>query len=558
LRRNTFSIILILTVMVAGCDWLPKAEDPLLVEDLVQVDSLYTDSLNRMEYGSIKWFIQKGEVSYVHQTKVDWVKELKAFQENHVNHLRFKEAYSVVDSSQGSVRRVSFTANNPSLEVRWMKSVAESGRLVGYELEKTRSNMLSSSRQHFQMEGSQYSLSIEQEIDGVFSNDQFVHGTIVPKGEVWRAEFDLGGDPMPLQCVLQEDQLIVKNAQEFLSFSLQSTEGDSLRFESEFFNGWFQLIAVDDDKMVGRWINEKRDQRKVTPVTLTRGIPYRFNVTSLPDVDLSGEHTIRFADADGELINTAVIHLEQIGPMLTGSILTETGDYRWLDGVVRNDSLLLSTMDGTHAYLFKGKVQADRIDGVFCAGTTWKQKWEVSIGERFDLRTPESITQLTRDSFNFSFPDVSGNLISLDDARFKDKVVLVSVMGTWCSNCLDEALFLKKVKERFPASQVEIVALNFELVNDSAVAKRNMERHIKSLDVEYPVLLAQLGTNSKKASVLFPSLNGIFSYPTLIILDQDHEVVRIHTGFNGPATGKERYQAFEQEYLGLIRDLVNP
>lgn len=229
----------IVLALLSGCGWLPKGEDPLLVEGLPQVDSLYTDSLDRYDYGAIKWFIQKGEVSFIHQDEVNWSKELRAFKTNHVNHLRFKEAYTVVDSIQGNVRTVTFTANNPNLEVRWMKSISEAGQLIGYELEKTRSNVLSASRQVFQLDGSQYSLSIEQEIDGVFSNDQFVHGTMVPPGEVWRAVFDLGGDPMPLQCILQNDKIIIKNAQEYLSFVAQPASNDSIRYESEYFNGWF-------------------------------------------------------------------------------------------------------------------------------------------------------------------------------------------------------------------------------------------------------------------------------------------------------------------------------
>ena len=140
----------------------------------------------------------------------------------------------------------------------------------------------------------------------------------------------------------------------------------------------------------------------------------------------------------------------------------------------------------------------------------------------------------------------------------QNKVTLVSVMGTWCSNCLDETLFLKKVRSRYGAEDLQIVALDFELVRDSAVAKRNIQRQVENLEIPYPVLLASLSTNKAKASSLLLALNGVFSYPTLVVMDRQHNVVKIHTGFSGPATGRERYLAFEKEYFDLLDELVGP
>jgi hypothetical protein len=46
------------------------------------------------------------------------------------------------------------------------------------------------------------------------------------------------------------------------------------------------------------------------------------------------------------------------------------------------------------------------------------------------------------EKFAFSFPDDHGKLVSNDDPRFKGKVVLAIVTGTWCPNCHDEAQYL--------------------------------------------------------------------------------------------------------------------
>ena len=45
---------------------------------------------------------------------------------------------------------------------------------------------------------------------------------------------------------------------------------------------------------------------------------------------------------------------------------------------------------------------------------------------------------------------------------FKDKVVLVQLMGSYCPNCLDETKFYSKYYEANKDKGLEIVALAFE------------------------------------------------------------------------------------------------
>ena len=550
-----FSLLFLL--VLAGCEALPEPEDPKLIEDLPTMEDL-ADSLQLDGSNVIKWVVQDDGVQYAFQDSVNWRREFTAFMQEDVNHLRYKGAYTITDTTIGPVREVLFKAQSDGQEVREMRYVIERGRLIGFELLKERSNLLSSSTQSFRFDRNEYSLSIKQSIDWFFQNDQFIQGSIVPAGELWRAVFDLGGDPLPVQCILQEDALIVKNDKELLRFPVQTSEGDSLTFASAYFNAYFRLKRVDETTLIGRWVNEKRDEKRVTPVRLEKGVAFRFPVATTTSHKLAGEHTLIFADASGAFTDSTVLVIEQTQQAINGSILTETGDYRFLDGAIRGDSFFLSAMDGTHAYLFKGSIKGDSLIGVFCAGQTWKQPWIALLNTAHQLRSAETITSLQAERFTFSFPDVTGKLVSLSDPSFQNKVTLVSVMGTWCSNCLDETLFLKKVRSRYGAEDLQIVALDFELVRDSAVAKRNIQRQVENLEIPYPVLLASLSTNKAKASSLLLALNGVFSYPTLVVMDRQHNVVKIHTGFSGPATGRERYLAFEKEYFDLLDELVGP
>ncbi len=73
----------------------------------------------------------------------------------------------------------------------------------------------------------------------------------------------------------------------------------------------------------------------------------------------------------------------------------------------------------------------------------------------------------------------------------------------------------------------------------------------------YPILLAQYGTSNKqKANEKLPMLNHILSYPTTIYIDKAGEVRKIHTGFNGPATG-EKFVEFKEEFNKTIKALTS-
>jgi hypothetical protein len=50
-------------------------------------------------------------------------------------------------------------------------------------------------------------------------------------------------------------------------------------------------------------------------------------------------------------------------------------------------------------------------------------------------------------------------------------------------------------------------------------------------------------------------LNHVLSFPTLIFIDKNEKVQKIHTGFNGPGTG-ESYDEFMIEFNEIINGLL--
>ena len=248
----------------------------------------------------------------------------------------------------------------------------------------------------------------------------------------------------------------------------------------------------------------------------------------------------------------------QLDGRVTGTFRTTTGDYRFLEGVQQGDSLKLSTFNGAHAYLFKAKVSDSLIDGVFYSGNHFQAPFSAKRNENFQLPEADGLTYLKEgyDKLEFSFPDADGKMVSLEDEQFKNQVVVVQIMGTWCPNCLDETKFLVEYLEENKSKDVSVVALAFEYVKTPEAAFKAINRLKDRIGVEYPILLAQYASSDKSlAQDKLPMLNHILSYPTTIILDRKGAVRKIHTGFNGPATGNN-YLSFKKDFYSFIDELL--
>jgi len=219
----------------------------------------------------------------------------------------------------------------------------------------------------------------------------------------------------------------------------------------------------------------------------------------------------------------------------------------------------LSTFDGAHAFLFTAKVTDSTMDGQFYSGNHWKEPFVAKRNEAYELPSANELTFLKDDydGLEFSFPDENGNIISLSDERYDDNVVVVQIMGTWCPNCLDESKYYAKFYEANKDKEFEIVALAFEYAETEDKAFKSINRLREKLNIAYPILLAQYGTSDKaKAQEKLPMLNHVLSYPTSIFIDKTGKVRKIHTGFNGPATG-EKYEEFKTEFEGFVDALLD-
>ncbi|HEV7383205.1 MAG TPA: TlpA disulfide reductase family protein, partial [Dyadobacter sp.] len=151
-------------------------------------------------------------------------------------------------------------------------------------------------------------------------------------------------------------------------------------------------------------------------------------------------------------------------------------------------------------------------------------------------------------------PDSDGKTVSLSDPQYKDKVVIIQILGSWCPNCMDETNFLAPWYKKNKGRGVEIIGLAFEHSDKPEVSNPKLKRMINRFGMTYPVLLA--GTNSDEATgKALPMLNKVMSYPTTIFIDKKGKVREIHTGFSGPGTGKY-YDQFVEDFNGLMDKMI--
>jgi len=251
------------------------------------------------------------------------------------------------------------------------------------------------------------------------------------------------------------------------------------------------------------------------------------------------------------------LFLRQSGAEVSGSILRVDGDTGYLIGRWQNGRLVLSHFAGANPLLFEAKLNSDGTLAISldrAANYVAVRKSEARAKGVPDPPDPSRYTGVKDPgvAFRFSFPDLDGKIFSNTDARFKGKVVLLAIGGSWCPNCHDEAPFLVELYKEFHSQGLEIVGLMFEADADPALARPRVESFIRRYGIQYPMLLA--GTPDE-VNQKIPQLVNFGAYPTTIYLGRDGRVRSVHAGFASQATGQE-YVRLKGEVRGLVQRLL--
>jgi len=352
--------------------------------------------------------------------------------------------------------------------------------------------------------------------------------------------------------------IYVINGTERLMVDQIRQQGDSLFIDMPFFDSHFALRILDDQQLEGRWIKNYGNRQVLTPFRAVFPGPERYPAPKTPDFNISGRWSVYFKNERDS--TEAVGEFKQSGSEVRGTFLTITGDYRFLDGVVSGDTLKLSTFDGANAYSFESEItDTNKMKGYFYSGASTVHTWVAEKNEQAKLPDEYSQTRLkdpANATLHFKFPDLNEHLVSLSDPVFKDKVVIVQILGSWCPNCMDETRFLSAYYLKNKSRGVEIVGLAYERTTSFSETKKLLQPFINRFHVTYPILATGILTSdSLRTEKTLPEIREIIGFPTTIFIDKKGMIRKIHTGFNGPGTG-EHFEMYQKEFNQLINSLL--
>lgn len=378
---------------------------------------------------------------------------------------------------------------------------------------------------------------------------------------IWRGALNIGNTEQPLEIpfnfeVISDDKIVIHNGNEQIEVTDIELNDQSISIKMPVFGSEFKLVN-NNQNWEGEWHNYNKKDYAI-PFTASNKQTARFvAATPAADLQLKKRWKVTFSpDTEDSYPAIGLFDIHENGKA-TGTFLTETGDYRYLEGIFDGQRLHLSCFDGAHAFLFHATLQEDgSLKGDFWSGNHWHEPWSAVPNDDFELTKMDELTYLKEgyDKLAFSFPDANGNMISLEDERFQGKPTIVQITGSWCPNCMDETRFLVDVYNKYHEQGLEIIAIDYEVIDDFEAFKKSEKRIQKYLKVNYPIVFGGQAKKSEAAKTL-PMLNHILSYPTAIFIDKMGEVREIHTGFSGPGTG-DLYQKYVDKTIKLVETLV--
>lgn len=356
---------------------------------------------------------------------------------------------------------------------------------------------------------------------------------------------------MEISEVKNKQVIEIVNGKERISLQLKD-DGDSVIGRFPEFDAYLKFMFDENgEELRGYWLNlNKKTQIKI-PINawLDKTVTEVVSETS----NIHGKWRAIFSP-NSENPDVTVGIFEQSVQCVSGTFLTETGDYRFLSGTVGAGQFSMSTFNGSWAFLFEGKVVNDSIYGKFYSGPSYQTDWIAVKDPNATLRDPSKLTYVENEKdFNFSaIKTLKGKPFDYRKVS-KNKVVIYQIMGTWCPNCIDELHYYKELYKKYNDQGLEIVALAYEVGTNEKSQIKRLKAFKKRLSIPYEVTLA--GTSSKDvASAQFPMMNGIMSFPTSVVVGRNGKIEYVHTGFSGPATG-EVYEEYRKEMEMLIERL---
>lgn len=378
----------------------------------------------------------------------------------------------------------------------------------------------------------------------------------------WRATIKTPGGALPFTLELSEAggvfTAVIVNGKERVEVPEVTLADNQLSLALPLYDS--RVVAAVKDggrRLEGTWTRTRKAGPTTLPFTATAGEHERFPAP--PELSpaakgVEGRWSVKIAGKEDPAV--AVFEKDDDGTV-TGSLLTKTGDYRYLTGAQHGTELSLSTFDGSFAYLFRARLDdtGDVLQGELFAGDHWQAEWTARRDDSATLPDAFTLSRWTgeRSLADLRFLDLDGKEVSLVDERLQGKARIIEIFGTWCPNCHDATTLLVELHKRYRDQGLAVVGLAFEYTGDFARDAAQVRKWGEHHGIEYPLLVA--GTTGEGGPGEKLPLDGVTAYPTTLFVDRNDQVVAVHAGFSGPATGAA-HEALVAEYEERVKTLL--
>lgn len=371
-------------------------------------------------------------------------------------------------------------------------------------------------------------------------------------GGLWDAAITVNGHEIPFRMEFSGHAPAVSgsffNGEEKITSTSGRLQNGDLLLTFDYYGAKLQA-TLKDGALTGAYIRGARS----LPFQAKPFVPSAGGATDVPSI--AGLWEIPSKTSKGEQ-QTWKFVVRQSGAEVSAAILRVDGDTGSLSGTYRNGKFVLSHFDGARPSLFEITPNQDGTLSVVQNGGNVLTAVRPADARAKGLPEPPDPSRYTSvkdpsEPLHFRFPDLHGRIVSDGDAQFRGKVVIVSIGGSWCPNCHDEAPFLEELYRKFHAQGLEIVELSFEDADEMKNPER-VRAFIKRYGIEYPVLLP--GEPSELQAKVPQALN-LKAFPTTFFLGRDGKVRAVHAGFASPATG-DLHRDLVEETTHLVEHLL--
>jgi thiol-disulfide isomerase/thioredoxin len=361
----------------------------------------------------------------------------------------------------------------------------------------------------------------------------------------WDATILAGGESVPFRFEITESPVracFFEDTQPVCSTTARIEDG-RLIAQWDYLNRELRLEVTSDGLQgVYRGLRTKRDLAiQAKPHRPPADSPNRPQLA----VDLDGAWEIHSAERPALAWH---LLLRQTGHDLKGTILRVDGDDGTLVGRIEGKHFLISHFSGDRPVMLDGTLADDgSLDLKFEGGKLFALRPPATRAR--NLPPPADPATFARaknpaEPFHFRLPDLSGRVYT--EADFHGKPLVISITGSWCPNCRDEAPFLAELYKSYHAAGLELAAFCFEPADDAD--HEQLRAFLRRFAIAYPALLA--GEPSSLKTVV-SQIDNLGAFPTTIYIGKDGRVRTVHTGFPSSGSGEELTRVKRE-----IRDLV--